>query len=394
MNRATHVWCAACLFGLTLSTSSALDITIDKGAYATISGGQVTGTGITAQPIGTGAGTITITNLQPNGVYNLDFFHNSGANGSDFFIYVNAAGTGIASNSLSGHGAGQQVMVKDFAPGDTTLMLNVQQVTLNANSAQQGNYWLPGIRNSTGWGQGSGPVTSNALPGLLSWDNLYNSGANNEDFQFLVTDDGTVGPIAGYGEYASFGGSSVYPNAVKVRWRIDASTNLPSIFVAYHRPILSPVATIVTNVSGPLLGRVFHYEFDMLMTPGNTGHLLADFQNTPPSNLFVSSTAMRSTNASIHVVGPSYQGFMGGDIVFAPRLRFTNSPNANTGFSDFYWQNTDGANGIASALIVGFRDGGAPLSVFISMSIPEPTSTALFFAGAAALCVWRRFRSR
>lgn len=365
--------------------TSALDVTLNKNGYAPLAGGQLTkstgpGPAIAAQPLGTTGASVTFTNLAAGTTYSLDFFHNSGTGSSDFTFKVNADGTGVELVNLGG---GLHTMVTGFTPNDTTLTLNTHSVTLNANGAQDGNYYIYGVF-PPGSGNNSPPLVHTVIPGTYSWDNLYNSGLANEDFAFMVTSDGSTAfhPNSQYGEYARFGGSEVNPIAIKVHYMLEASALInfntdASIFN-------------VTNYAGT--GSVVRvYEFDMWQTPGNEGINIWSFG----SNTFATANMTRSTNSNIFVAGADATGYMTvNDALFRPKLRYAFT-NGIVGGTDFYWETTDANYTVATALISGYFDGtnGIPLSVQVTASIiPEPNSFAMAILAGVGLILAMRPR--
>ena len=132
------------------------------------------------------------------------------------------AGTGIASVGLGG---GMHTMVTGFTPGATSLVLNTHAVTLNGNARQDGPYYVGGLFPPS-TPANSPPLVKMAIPGWCPWDNLYNSGGNNEDFAFRVYSDGSTGYHPDYGEYARYEGSSVNPIAALVHYKIEASSGV------------------------------------------------------------------------------------------------------------------------------------------------------------------------
>lgn len=261
----------------------ALDVTLDKNGYEPVVGGQVTGTGLPAAiPIPADAKPLVLCNLQAGGIYAVDFFHNAGLGGSDFSFTINPAGTGIASVSPGGN---TFVVVKGFESGATSIVLNTFPVTFNANRTLS-HYYVGGLI-AHGTVTNSEPITRTALPGWYRVDNLFNSGEGNEDFNFVVHDDGRVGVDTGryvdrfyvaggnndgyaflmnadgtgswvftnapsYEEYARFEGSQVHPRACRVHFRVESSTNNPASFTYTWRSLSN-----TTNVAFAVVEGVF-----------------------------------------------------------------------------------------------------------------------------------------
>lgn len=371
-------------FALAASTAQAITITIDKNGFADRFNGQVTGPGIAGTiPIGNDGSNAVLAGLLPNSVYSVDFFHNSGAGGSDFIFQTGA--TGVDSVGLGG---GLFNMVTGFNPGDTTLILNTLSVTYNANSGQTGVYYLAGIFDPYSKGQNTGPLTDlKIIPGWVAVDNLYNTGGNNEDYLFYVNDDGTVSAYPGYEEYATFSGNAVSPRAVDVQYTVQSSGALPVLGIPYIYPLTNFSSSF--NGADPL---PYTYTFTMKQTIGNAGLLMADF----------GAYQVVAASDLIKPDGSSQLGLAGGnDWYFTPRLRY----DSGDGF--FKWADVGNVLGgyTASGEATGFYDGGtSPLTVRVTALLPEPPppptgdavpepaslGVAAMLAGVAALFTRRR----
>ena len=365
-----------------------LDILFDKNGYAPINGGQITGTSISAQPIGNTSSSTVITGLVASGNYNVDFFHNSGSTGSDFSFKVNAAGTGIELVNPSGGGYN---MVTGFTTGTDTLTLNTGTITYNANQGQTGRIFIPGlIPNNTG--DNSPPQVVTAIPGKYNVDNVYNSGAGNEDYGFLVSDtfQTSVAPGDGGGgtgvikipnsEYATFSGSDVNVRSETVHY-ILTSDNSPNVISTHPR----------TNDTGWVnIGGEFVREFDVLMPIGGSGLNISSFGN----HTVTFSDADKPD-------GSPFQGTIStNDFLFRPTLRYDGVSNG----TGFYWFGPGpGTQNTVTGIAEGFFDGNVnPLSVTVTallpayvdppVPIPEPSSFALLGLGVAGI-VFRRRRN-
>jgi len=248
------------LFSVCRGATLATDITLDFNGFTDLAGGFISGPGfshITFSPLG--PAPLLITNVSAGGSYSVDFFHNSGAGGSDFSFTINGAGTGVASVGLGG---GEHTMVTGFTPGDTTVTLNSHTITYNANGGQKGNYYLYGLIPAHSLGQNSPPQTKVAIPGWVAVDNLYNTGLNNEDYLFTVRSDGTVSAYTNaphHAEFATFDGANVNPRSILVHYSVQSSTNLSFVGVSYIFPILNFTSHTVTGSDMPI-----RYEFDMV----------------------------------------------------------------------------------------------------------------------------------
>lgn len=381
-----HLRALVCLAAVVLTTTStqALNVTIQKNGYADLFGGQVTGTGIGAIPLGGNTNDVVLTGLVAGGTYAVDWFHNSGTYGSDFGFTVNAAGTGIQSVTTSGYGAGGQAMVTGFNPGDTTLALNAHNITFNANNTDglhgiTSYYYLQGQFGAYTVPPNGGPVTTKAIPGIVGVDNLTNAGAGNEDYQIFVNGNGMLSAAPGYAGYSLFDGSSAMPITVKVHYRIEATTNtLGAMFVSYQNLVVNAAFHTQQDPTYPYV-----YEYDMSQPIGSSGQLFPDYDGYT----VIGGNMMRSTNYNINVPGASIVGETGpNDFVFAPRLMY-----GFNGQTDIFWWNTDGSNTVSTAELTGTGPGAVTLGMRINAAIiPEPTSIAIVSVVGGLLMIRRR----
>jgi hypothetical protein len=364
-------------------------ITLDKNGFADLAGGQITGTGLGSPvPLGTTTSPVSFTAVA-GGTYSVDFFHNSGAGGSDFSLTINGAGTGVATVGLGG---GEHTMVTGFTAGDTTLTLNSHVITYNANGGQKGNYYINGLIPAHSLGINSPPQTKTTIPGWLAVDNLYNTGLNNEDYLFTAKSDGTVSAYTNtphHAEFATFSGSTANPRFITVHYYVSASTNLSFVFTEFNG-LPAPFNLSSTILPSGTLRYI--YQFDMVQTIGNEGQLFPDFG----SNTVVGGNAMEPTGFgfSIFDVGPPQLGTTRvNDYQFRPRLRFTNDLSAPFTKDGFYFWNTNGFGPSVNAFVVGFKDGNTiPLTIAVDAAIPEPSALALALLVVGSLMFLRRPR--
>ena len=327
--------------------------------------GQVTGPGISAQPIVVGSSPQNFTGLLPGSTYFADFFHNGD---SDFSFTLDGSG------NISAIGLGGGVHQMATGIGGTTLTLNTVTATYNANavvgkSGQSGVYYINGTESvSAGFGRGqnSAPNTRLWMPGTYSADNLYNSGSGNEDFQFVVSDTGNIAPAPAYSTYAVSNGSSLDVRSTVAHFVIESDRALSFVGIPYILPLHNFTG------SSPAPG-VFEYEFDMVMTVGNMGHYLADFNGY----------TVTGSNALLPNGSPLQGTTGGGDFAFSPRLAY-NPVLDRLNFQNVYSQ------WIAFATITGTQDGGLPLNMTITAFLPEPASAGACMLLAMCGLGWRR----
>ena len=340
----------------------AVDITLNKNSFPGTIGGQVTGPGISAIAIG-GTSNTTLAGLQAGGTYSVDYFHNSGALGSDFTFTINGAGTGVASVGTNGGGA---QMVTGFTAGATTLTLNAHTVTFNSGGDFAGTYFLHG---STGV-QTSGATGVRVLPGGTNIDHLSNRGGGNEDWTFVIDGSGNTSASPGaagsigipHSEFAAFSGSNVDVRTHNVHYVIDASG--PIGFISDY-----PVLNFTSSGN--------HYEFDMVQAIGNSGVNVHSFG----LHTVTASNSVRSDGT------PLTGATSGNDAIYAPVLRYDGTSPAD----GFYLMGAGGQKlNIATATYTGFYDGNTnPLTMTIQAHIPEPSGVALL-AGAGLFASRRR----
>lgn len=209
---------SAALVSSVASYAAALDITIDLNGFAANSGLQVNGTGFeNPQRFDNPPPQVVITGVQPGGSYSVDFFHNSGKGSSDFGFTINAEGNGVATVSKGGE---THDMVDGFKPGATTLKLRTFDLVYNADGAQTGQYFIPGLVKAHTLKANAGPQEFKAIPGSYSVDNLYNTNGGKEDYRFMLDDKGKTGPIEGFEAFATFDGSKVSQRVAWTKWTI------------------------------------------------------------------------------------------------------------------------------------------------------------------------------
>lgn len=363
MRRTAKLIVASAALAFTVNQVQAVDILFQKNGFADLSSGQVTGTGIGAQSIGSNATDVLLTGLVAGGSYSVDFFHNSGALSSDFGFTLDGGGN-IATIGLGG---GAYTMATGV--GSTTLGLNTFSVTYNANQGQTGNYFINGILPASG--NNSLPQTVTLVPGLKIVDNLYNTGGGNEDYRFIVDSSGNAVIPAGVGggptaiplsEYASASGATVNINHIIAHYTVVASA---PITINLYQPSLAPIVVNGTT-----------YDFDIDLTVGNAGFFISSFgAYTIDGGNAVHQDGVLWTDPS-HNTG-------GNDYPFLPMLRYDAS-YAN-GY-DYYFVNGTGGK-VATGSATGFFDGNVtPLSVSVTATlIPEPASLALLAAGGLLL---------
>jgi hypothetical protein len=368
----TQTLAAATIVLMTAGAARAADIFIDPNGFNYINvfglgGGRVAGPGIPGgfQDFPDGSGIKTINNIQPNSAYSIDNFHTSGAGSGDFSFTTDALGN-IASIGLGG---GVHTMATGV--GTATLTLNTHSVTYNANaiptvSGQTGIYYLYGLEtvgDGFARGQNGPPVTKTMMPGTYTVDNLYNPGQFTEDFNFMVNSDGSVATVPGFEKYINPSGSNVNIASAVAHFEVVSSTPMPNIFVSYWQPIFN--AQVVQN--GPA---VWEYEFDIVLTVGNAGVYMADFQNGQPQ-IFIAGDAVKGDNS------PWLGTNAGGDVPWAPKLTHENNV--------FQFVTTGGPSISTFSTIAGTNDSGNPMTVTITAWVPEPASVSLLALGGALL---------
>ncbi len=348
----------AAIISLTLaSAASAVDITIDMNGFPNLAGGQYSDS-VSSDPavkFTKDDQPLVIKDLKAGHTYNLDFYHNTGENGSDFAFTINEAGTGVDSVTLGGE---KHTMVTGFKPGDTTLKLNTVDIVYNANSTQTGEYFISGLIPPYSMGFNSIPQKLKAIPGWYPVDNLYNSGGGNEDFHFLVNTDGSTGPLQEQdAEYAEFDGNKINPRATLVHFKIEASEA-----INYH----TTHAATAAQPNGTT------YEFDMPMTIGSGGINLWSFgkSTVTKSNVMAPETKDQDGNIEKHKLEGTTRD---NDFYFMPRLRYDLTKKT------FYFETTDaeGRSDTAKAEAAGkYDDGEKPLTVTVTATIVKPAAPA------------------
>ena len=386
---------AAVLAPLGFAVAANADVVVDYNGFPNLSHGQVGGMGLAADG-GGGFGYFHLDpnvasesiplyspgtpGLMPSQSYSVDFFHNSGAAGSDFGFTMDGAGTGVASVTTSGHGGGPHQMVTGFTAGNTTLLLNAHNISYNVGGKMTGSYWVQGYTGAHVTPT-SVPLTLRAIPGENSVDHLYTMGAGNEDWSFAV--DGTGQTSAGSGasgpgpvgsphqiprsEYATFSGSSVELRTTTTNYAWEASDLI-------YSPVGHAYAqnnAVVTNTGGSV---------DMDATVGSAGF-----------NLWTMAGYTVLSSNILNPDGTPLAGTTGaGDFIFAPLLRYDGLPGPGDGF---YFQAPGGGKEyIAYATIVGLNERtGQTVTVNFTAAIPEPAGLGvLAAAGAFALARRRR----
>ena len=331
-----------------VSVASAGSVTLDFNGFPDRAGGLINGTGMAA-PIRweKGAPGVTVDDLQPNGRYSVDFFHNSGKGASDFTFTMNDAGSGVASVSLGGE---THNMLDGFKPGDATLKLRTFDITYNANRGQTGKYWIAGLFDAYKLKENEGPQVLKAIPGTYNVDMLANAGGQAEDFTFIVNDKGNVGPfkltmkdesIKDAAEYAEFDGSSVSPRAVDIRFRIVGSDRF-NLHATHARSEYKPDGNV--------------HEFILHATVGGAGVNIWSFGQCE-----ITASNVKGGD------GEPLQGHEAkNDGQFRPYVRY----DAKDGF---YFAGVRGFTKVAEGVIEGQYDGDkGPLKVTITAEIVEP----------------------
>lgn len=339
------------------ASATAATVTLDLNGFPNRTGGQVTGPGLdTPIPIPAGEQKVVLSNLQSGATYQVDFFHNSldsehpAYGSSDCNFVVANDGKGIESVGLGG---GVHSMVDGFQRGDTTLKLKTFPILYNANSAQTGSYYIHGLMDAHTLPANSGPQKLVAIPGTYRVDNLYNSNGGREDFTFVVTAEGKVGPVEmsvpadvpptavifrASDEYAEFSGAEVRPRATIVHIKIEASA--PVQFNPTHT---------VTNVA--VEGGTVDLDMPMLIGGGGL-------------NLWNFGTNIVTGGNLITPDGAPEKGMKrDNDYYFYPLLRFDPSKK------EFYFLTTEGASQTATGEAEGVADDGSPLKAKVTATI-------------------------
>jgi hypothetical protein len=349
-------------FALAGTPAFAADVLLQKNGFADLFGGQITGTGGYFMSLGTTATDVNLTGLTAPGTYGVDFFHNAGANDSNFTFSIDGAGN-VTSITTNGNGAGSYTVATGV--GTQTLSLNTHPFTYNANGGQTGQYYIQGLINS----QVGGSASFNVIPGIAVVDNLYNTGAGNEDFTFAVDSDGNAaipignsGPVSHpipWGEYAT----------VNTDGQIDVNHKIAHFVIEASAPIAFVYHQALSNFTA--VGNT--YEFDLDLTIGNGG-----------INIYSFGTHTITGGNAIRPDGTLYLG--GGstnDYLFYPQLRYDGT--------EYYFENGDDAGNKATGQAVGFFDGDTnPLTVNVTAYLPEPASALLVLAGGAMALIRRR----
>ena len=270
-------------------------------------------------------------------------------------------------------GGGMHQMVEDFQVGHHTLRLRTFDIIYNANSGQSAGYFIHGLIDAHKLPAGSGPQTLRVVPGTYAVDNLYNAGAGNEDYRFMVDSTGQTSPIVDTmrvldderkeivekrwtrdgAEYATFEDNTVCPRVATGRFVVEADGRV--LLPTTH-------ASSKPEVDGTT------YTFTMPMTIGSGGVNISSFG--------------RYTIGETNVImpdGESAEGREGvNDFHFLPRLRWSETDG-------FYFDTTDGksrtAHGSASGL---YDDGERPLMVKVRAEIVEEEDEAASADGDAS----------
>ena len=325
-------------------TALAADVTIDMNGFPNRSGGHISGPGIEMrESFEGGAQKVVLKNVTAGGTYNVDFYHDSGPESSDFSFTVNEKGTGVASVGLGGE---KHAMVKGFKPGDTTLVMNTQTIVFNVDGLQTGQFYIGGIIDPHTLPAGTGQLTLKAIPGTYSVDNLYNSNAGKEDYVFIVDSNGKTGPFNGSEEYAEFKDNTVKARVCTVKIQLECTGP-----VLYH-----PTHTIVSEpkIEGG------NHEFDMLMTVGGGGLNVWSF-----GKVLISGGDMANPDGK-----PSKGNSRDNDFTFYPTLRYDLKKKK------FYFVTTAGPADSVNAQASGNYDGDEkPLSVKATATITDKAPT-------------------
>lgn len=336
------------------------DITIDFNGFLNRRGGQVTVTGW-EKPVRweAGAAKFVLKDVPAGARCGVDFFHNAGEGSSDFSFVMNDAGTGVAAVGLGG---GVHEMLVDFEPGDDTLTLRAFDIVYNANEGQTGEYFIAGLIDPHSLRAGSGPQTLRAVPGTYSVDNLYNAGAGNEDFHFMVDDQGNTSGVV---ETVRVYTGQPREEIVDRRWQRDGNE-----YATYDGPNVNPRYAIVRfTITGT--GRLLdHPTHQRIGTQREGGEITYDMPVTIGAGGMNLSSFGKYTIHNSNVIEPDGQPAEGrsgdNDYVFTPRLRYSEDEG-------FYFETTAGPSRTARGEATGYYDGNErPLSATVKAEIVKP----------------------
>lgn len=313
----------------------AADVTLDLNGFANTLGGQVTGPGL-AKPIKIeiGAKTVELKDLQAGAKYGVDFFHNSGPEGSDFIFSVNEAGTGVAKVDY----VGKVAILKGFEAGAKTLVLDTHPIVYNANGGQSGAYYILGL--CVAQPPESEPLKVMAVPGAYSVDNLFNPGGGVEDFSIFVDGKGNVQPLKGSEEYVECDGAKVNVRTATVRFKIEASQD-----IARHESHVQTGVTLTEN---------FVTQLDLKVPVGGGG-----------VNIWNFGTNTVGKSDAIDGFGKPVEGKESkNDFLFQPRLRYDVKTKV------FYFETAKGrAPGVFAEVSGMTDDDSSEMSVKITATI-------------------------
>jgi hypothetical protein len=303
MSKNLRMWMLAGMMasiGMGLGQALAADVTLDMNGFPNLVNGQVTGGDLKeAIPMTAGKEKVELKGLNAGQTYSVDFFHNSGEDGSDFTITMNEAGTGVASVAYAN---AKLKMLKDFKPGATTLTLDTHKIEIDPEGKQTAFYYIQGLCATLP--PEPGPQKFTAMPGIYSVDYLTNNALGAEDFTFIVDQKGDVKPGPKSEEFIECVGNKVKPRTALVHFKIEASS--PVLFHPTHK--LAAEVTTVNEVT----------TFDMVLPVGGGGVNVWSFGVCK----VMESDAM----------GPDGKPLVGfeanNDMIFQPRLRW----DEKTGF--------------------------------------------------------------
>ena len=324
------------------SIASALTVTLELNGFVS-QGGSITGEGLDDPvAIPPTQQQIKLDNLQPGVTYRIDFFHNSGDDGSDFEFVINKAGTGIESVTLGGD---RHTMVTDFKTGDTTLKLNTHKITFNPDKTQSGGFAIRGM-TADDQPKNSPPVVAKLIPGRYVVDNFGGPPGANE-YEFMVDAKGKATPIGRADEYATFVGSTITPRVAKVHFKLVA--NGPIQYTGSHD--ITNVTTAPNHVT----------EFDMAVPVGGGGVTITTFG---PAKIIAGNVIQHDGKALMGTESDN-------DVVFNPRVCYDSRRG-------FFFETVRGPTFAVSAEAEGKMDDKAtPLTVKMTASIyvpPKPTT--------------------